>query len=319
MNKRFRSVITWVLVTLMMITTVSMGMLARCVEAASSEDRFDEGNYTIQYILANCSYCVENKLTNKLTNNGDAAHTVGSILVGELDFTQSYGNFFKIPAYIGTITDVNYMCNQYSASAPYSANRVVYYGTDEGSFAGSQINNNGSGAQPVENAEYMDLSKAFESLKSQSAALAAKGSTSAYTYSGGVLTLNFSSKIKNIPNATAVNITNLNGHLVAPKATVTLIGGRHEGNVIASNVSSGSEAHFYPLGGTIVNNGTDPGTDPGSGDETTTYDVTISKKAVGSSVELTGAKLKVTGRASGAAEDITPITWTSNKSDGPKY
>lgn len=402
MKRKLRRVITWMLVTVMMITTVLIGMPVKGVEAASSEDRFDEGNYTIQYMLSNCSYCVE----NKLTNTGGSAHTVGSILAGELDFSQSYGNFFKIPSYIGTITNVGWMCNNYTASEPYIANRVVYYGTDAGSFAGAQIYNSGNGAQAVQNAEYMNLSTAFGNLKSQSTALAAKGSTSAYTYSGGVLTLNFSNEIKNItvsddlsgltsivikgatvddflgngsaytvsltnsaavnlsfdsvytsdgsstsafdskmkekalayeggqyylggmnliwniPNATSVTVARLNGHLVAPKASVTLSGGRHEGNVIASNVNSDSEAHFYPLAGTIVNNGTDPGTNPGTdpkpGDSTKTYDVTISKKAVGASAELTGAKLKVTGRVNGATVDITPITWASSSSAGPK-
>ncbi len=64
---------------------------------------------------------------------------------------------------------------------------------------------------------------------------------------GGQYYLEGMNLIWNFPNATQVTMVNLNGHLVAPNAEVQLLGGRHEGGVIAKSVYTDSEAHFYPM------------------------------------------------------------------------
>lgn len=73
---------------------------------------------------------------------------------------------------------------------------------------------------------------------------------------GGQYYLEGMNLIWNFPNATQVTMVNLNGHLVAPNAEVQLLGGRHEGGVIAKSVYTDSEAHFYPMrnGGNSNNN-----------------------------------------------------------------
>lgn len=60
-----------------------------------------------------------------------------------------------------------------------------------------------------------------------------------YYYGGFGLVWNF-------PDAKEVTAHFLAGNLVAPNADVTLQGGNHEGQVIANNVQSYSESHFYP-------------------------------------------------------------------------
>lgn len=71
---------------------------------------------------------------------------------------------------------------------------------------------------------------------------AGSASTGGQYYLGGL------NLVWNIPNAGAVSFVNLNGQLVAPNAEVSLMGGRHEGCVIAASVTTDSEAHFYPIG-----------------------------------------------------------------------
>ena len=71
---------------------------------------------------------------------------------------------------------------------------------------------------------------------------------------GGQYYLKGLNLVWNMPYATSVSAVNLNGQLVAPRAMVSLTGGRHEGCVIASSVYTDSEAHFYPLGILISKN-----------------------------------------------------------------
>ncbi len=52
--------------------------------------------------------------------------------------------------------------------------------------------------------------------------------------------------ITNVPDATEVKVNGLSGHLVAPKADVTISGGGFEGGVIAGSVDANVEGHFYP-------------------------------------------------------------------------
>ena len=51
----------------------------------------------------------------------------------------------------------------------------------------------------------------------------------------------------NLPDATGdVSVNFGSGHIIAPKASVTMTGGNFEGGIIASSLTSSSEAHFYP-------------------------------------------------------------------------
>ena len=82
---------------------------------------------------------------------------------------------------------------------------------------------------------------------------------------GGQLNLNGMKLIWNFPDATGdVNVTSLNGHLVAPQANVSVFGGRFEGGVIAKSVNTNSEGHYY----TFYKPGTTPETGITSGGTT---------------------------------------------------
>lgn len=59
-------------------------------------------------------------------------------------------------------------------------------------------------------------------------------------YSGGF------GLVWNFPDAKNITANFLTGHIVAPSGNVSLIGGNHEGQVIARNVKASSESHFYP-------------------------------------------------------------------------
>ncbi len=52
--------------------------------------------------------------------------------------------------------------------------------------------------------------------------------------------------ITNVPDVTELKVNGLSGHLVAPKADVTITGGGFEGGVIAGSVEANVEGHFYP-------------------------------------------------------------------------
>lgn len=53
--------------------------------------------------------------------------------------------------------------------------------------------------------------------------------------------------VLNLPDAIGdLSVIALSGHLVAPQASVKIAGGGYEGGIIARNVTSGAEAHFYP-------------------------------------------------------------------------
>lgn len=81
---------------------------------------------------------------------------------------------------------------------------------------------------------------------------------------GGQYYLQGMNLIWNYPNASELTYCNLNGHLVAPNAYVRVVGGRHEGGVIAASLYTESEAHFYPY------HPKEPGTTTESGGTTTT-------------------------------------------------
>lgn len=81
---------------------------------------------------------------------------------------------------------------------------------------------------------------------------------------GGQYYLQGMNLIWNYPNVFELTYCNLNGHLIAPDAHVSVVGGRHEGGVIAASLHTESEAHFYPY------HPKEPGTTTESGGTTTT-------------------------------------------------
>ncbi|MBO4947430.1 MAG: hypothetical protein J6C88_07805 [Lachnospiraceae bacterium] len=81
---------------------------------------------------------------------------------------------------------------------------------------------------------------------------------------GGQYFLQGMNLIWNYPNVSELTYCNLNGHLIAPDAHVSVVGGRHEGGVIAASLHTESEAHFYPY------HPKEPGTTTESGGTTTT-------------------------------------------------
>ena len=83
---------------------------------------------------------------------------------------------------------------------------------------------------------------------------------------GGQYYLQGMNLIWNYPNVSELTYCNLNGHLIAPDAHVSVVGGRHEGGVIADSLHTESEAHFYPY------HPKEPGTTTESGGTTTTED-----------------------------------------------
>ena len=81
---------------------------------------------------------------------------------------------------------------------------------------------------------------------------------------GGQYYLQGMNLIWNYPNVSELTYCNLNGHLIAPDAHVSVVGGRHEGGVIAASLHTESEAHFYPY------HPKEPGTTTEKGGTTTT-------------------------------------------------
>lgn len=67
-----------------------------------------------------------------------------------------------------------------------------------------------------------------------------EGSQGGQYYSGGF------GLVWNFPDAKNITASFLTGHIIAPSGNVSLMGGNHEGQVIARNVKASSESHFYP-------------------------------------------------------------------------
>ncbi len=95
-------------------------------------------------------------------------------------------------------------------------------------------------------------------------------------YLGGV------NLVWNLPDAASVTATQLQGHLLAPYASVNVDGGNYEGGVVAKNLTAYAEGHFFPY-------------NPSNG-SILVYSNTISvAKVDGSSNPVAGARLKISG------------------------
>ena len=126
---------------------------------------------------------------------------------------------------------------------------------------------------------------------------------------GGQYYLKGLNLVWNMPYATSVNAVNLNGQLVAPKAMVTLTGGRHEGCVIASSVYSDSEAHFYPLGILISK-------DESTTEGTTTEEITETTTTEETTTEATTTEETTTETATTETNTTTEAMTTEETTTG---
>ncbi|MCQ2533382.1 MAG: choice-of-anchor A family protein [Clostridia bacterium] len=100
---------------------------------------------------------------------------------------------------------------------------------------------------------------------------------------GGQIYLDGVNLLWNLPDATSVTATQLQGHLLAPNAAVTASGGNYEGGIIAASLYANAEGHFYPY---------NPNNVP-----LLSYSNTIKISKVDSNGDfLGGATLKITGK-----------------------
>ena len=125
----------------------------------------------------------------------------------------------------------------------------------------------------------------------------------------------------NFPDAKNITANFLTGHIVAPSGNVSLIGGNHEGQVIARNVKASSESHFYPYNGTTTESGTttevvtttESGTTTENG---TTTEVVTTTENVSTSQSSTSTEYQTTAEQLTTREtlvvmpkaDIKPVT-----------
>lgn len=94
-----------------------------------------------------------------------------------------------------------------------------------------------------------------------------EGAQGGQYYSGGF------GLVWNFPDAKNITVSFLTGHIIAPSGNVSLIGGNHEGQVIAQNVNASSESHFYPYNVTTTETTTTEATTT----ETTTTETTTTE------------------------------------------
>ena len=128
-------------------------------------------------------------------------------------------------------------------------------------------------------------------------------------YSGGF------GLVWNFPDAKNITANFLTGHIVAPSGNVSLIGGNHEGQVIARNVKASSESHFYPYNVTTTESGTTTEVVTTTESGTTTEVVTTTEN-VSTSQSSTSAEYQTTAEQLTTREtlvvmpkaDIKPVT-----------
>ncbi|WP_462282353.1 collagen-binding domain-containing protein [Ruminococcus champanellensis] len=120
---------------------------------------------------------------------------------------------------------------------------------------------------------------------------------------GGEANLDGTNLIWNFPDATDVEVNHLSGHVVAPNATAKICcsgdgsirtGGNFEGNVIAKNIFTGGEAHFYSYYGLK---------------STKPMDVSVEKQWVGDPEGTSHASIQVQlYKSQDAVEDLSQLT-----------
>ena len=157
----------------------------------STEDRFGS-DYSIAHILGNYSYFVNGNMSGNAV-----AHTSGAIIVGgELDFTASgFGNVMVAPSYINHIKGLGYMNAPFPGTEYLQEKRVVYYGTVDASVPGYLFYNEGENNTKDNvlfcNPDYINVGTVMQSVRTESAAMAASGNRDAYIYEAGEVKIDF--------------------------------------------------------------------------------------------------------------------------------
>lgn len=181
----------------------------------STEDRFGS-DYSIAHILENYSYFVNGNMSGNAV-----AHTSGAIIVGgELDFTASgFGNVMVAPSYINHIKGLGYMNAPFPGTEYLQEKRVVYYGTVDASVPGYLFYNEGENNTKDNvlfcNPDYINVGTVMQSVRTESAAMAASGNRDAYIYEAGEVKIDFkkatsvtvSESLAQIQKITLENIT----------------------------------------------------------------------------------------------------------------
>ena len=113
--------------------------------------------------------------------------------------------------------------------------------------------------------------------------------------------------IWNFPDAQNVTASYLTGHIIAPSGNVSLIGGNHEGQVIAQNVKAGSESHFYPYNITTTETTTTESTTT----ETTTTEATTTESTTTETTTTEAATTESTTTETTTTEAATTESTTT--------
>lgn len=108
----------------------------------------------------------------------------------------------------------------------------------------------------------------------------------------------------NFPDAKNITANFLTGHIIAPSGNVSLIGGNHEGQVIAQNVKSSSESHFYPYNVTTTETTTT---------ETTTAEATTTERTTTETTTTEATTTESTTTETTTAETATTERTTTEK------
>ncbi len=141
-----------------------------------------------------------------------------------------------------------------------------------------------------------------------------EGAQGGQYYSGGF------GLVWNFPDAKNITASFLTGHIIAPSGNVSLIGGNHEGQVIAQNVNASSESHFYPYNVTTTEQATTEATttentttestttEATTTEGTTTENSTTIETATTTETATTRATLVVNPKASSTSTQVqTPV------------
>ena len=190
LSKKARDTVAWVLVCIMaMLVPGVMGA------AAGSTSTVYQKSYSIENLLSDYQYFTQSNLTAM-------SHTVGAIACGGNAEIENFGDGATAVSYFNHIVSIgNYNAGNYFENLPEYKGYIglpAYYKTaGDGVSAGSNIKQyTGSG-------EYIDFSKAFENIASESEGLmedaytVTDGDIAGDIYNGFTLTLPFE-KSKNI-------------------------------------------------------------------------------------------------------------------------
>ena len=115
----------------------------------------------------------------------------------------------------------------------------------------------------------------------------------------------------NFPDAKNITANFLTGHIIAPSGNVSLIGGNHEGQVIAQNVKSSSESHFYPYNVTTETTTTEATTTERTTTETTTTETATTENTTTETTTTEAATTESTTAETTTTDTVTTESTTT--------